>query len=167
MKYFHLEVRSHGYTKYNPNVDPSTIHAVGVAALRIGHSQTRSLYKVLYDHRGKTQFMLKDRFFNMIEVWKGQVTPVIRGLMAEPSKNVDPYGVVDIKDFLFFNPRNPSVIDLFSINVNRGRDHGVAAYVYWLQYCTGFQVTSWRDLEKFIPSNKVHSLKKVYRYVYC
>jgi len=29
MKYFHLSVRSHGYTKYNPHVDPSSIHAIG------------------------------------------------------------------------------------------------------------------------------------------
>lgn len=74
MKYFHLNVRDYGYTKFNPHVDPSTIQAAGVGALRIGHSQTRSMYRVLHDHPAhKTSFMLKDRFFNMLEVWSGQV----------------------------------------------------------------------------------------------
>lgn len=74
MKYFHLNVRSHGYTKYNPHIDPSSIQESGTSAMRFGHSQTRSLYKVIYDnHVHKTTIMLKDRFFNMVEVWKGQV----------------------------------------------------------------------------------------------
>ncbi|XP_027203202.2 peroxidase-like [Dermatophagoides pteronyssinus] len=165
MKYFHLNVRSHGYTKYNPHIDPSSIQESGTSAMRFGHSQTRSLYKVIYDnHVHKTTIMLKDRFFNMVEVWKGQITPIVRGLLAESAKNIDPYGVIDIKDFLFFNPRRPSIVDLFSINVNRGRDHGIPAYVYLLQYCTGYEVHSWKDLEKFMPAKKVKSLRKVYRH---
>lgn len=86
--------------------------------------------------------------------------------MAEPSKNIDPYGVIDLKDFLFFNPRRPSIVDLFSINVNRGRDHGLPGYVHILQYCTGYEIKSWKSLEKFIPPVKVKSLRKVYRFVF-
>lgn len=163
MKYFHLNVRSHGFTKYNPHVEPSTIHAAGVGALRIGHSQTRSRYRIIGDHYGRTSFFLRERFFNMIDVWAGQITPIIRGIMADPSKNVDPYGVIDLKDFLFFNPRRPQVVDLLSININRGRDHGVPAYIYNLQYCTGAEIKSWKDLERFIPATKVKTLRKVYR----
>ncbi|KAJ6215754.1 hypothetical protein RDWZM_010254 [Blomia tropicalis] len=167
MKYFHLNVRmGGGYTKYNPHVEPSTIHAAGVSALRIGHSQTRSTYRMINDQHygGTTTFQLKDRFFNMIDVWQGRITPLLRGILADPSKNIDPYGVIDLKDFLFFNVRRPSVVDLLSININRGRDHGVPAYVYNLQYCTGAEIKSWKDLERFMPPSKIKNLRKVYRH---
>ena len=168
MKYFHLSVRPHGFTKYNAHVEPSTIQSAGVAALRIGHSQTRSTYRMISEHYGRTtSFMLKDKFFNMIDVWQGRITPLLRGILADPSKNVDPYGVIDLKDFLFFNPRRPAVTDLLSININRGRDHGVPAYVYHLHYCTGVEIKSWKDLERFMPASKIKNLRKVYRYVKC
>lgn len=172
MRYFHLDVRTKGFTKYNAHVEPSTIQAVGVAAMRIGHSQTRSSYKMVGEdglgygrgeNVGSGGYLLRDRFFNMIDVWAGRISPIIRGILADPSKNVDPYGVTDLKDFLFFNPRRPQVLDLLSININRGRDHGVPAYVYHLQYCTGAEIKSWKDLERFMPVSKVKSLRKVYR----
>lgn len=76
MKYFHLSLRGHGYTKYNSDVDPSALQAAGVAALRFGHSQVRSVYKVmpstLTPYKSKS-FLLRDRFFNMIDVWHGKV----------------------------------------------------------------------------------------------
>jgi len=103
----------------------------------------------------------------MIDVWQGRLTPIMKGILADPSKNVDPYGVIDLKDFLFFNPRRPTVTDLLSININRGRDHGVPSYVYHLQYCTGYEIKSWKDLERFMPAGKVKSLRKVYRYECC
>ncbi len=173
MRYFHLNVRPHGFTKYNAHVEPSTIQATGVAAMRIGHSQTRSSYRMIGEDGlgygkfggsgGSGSYLLRDRFFNMIDVWQGRITPILRGILADPSKNVDPYGVTDLKDFLFFNPRRPAVVDLLSININRGRDHGVPAYVYHLQYCTGVEVKSWKDLERFMPASKVKNLRKVYR----
>lgn len=83
--------------------------------------------------------------------------------MTEPAKNVDPYAITDLKDHLFFNPRRPQVVDLLSININRGRDHGVPAYVYHVQMCHGIVIKSWKDLERLMPPGKVKSLRKVYR----
>jgi hypothetical protein len=78
--------------------------------------------------------------------------------------------VTDVKDFLFFNPRTegvrmPSVIDLSAININRGREHGVPGYVFYLEYCTGTEIKSWKDLTRFIPEARVNQLRGVYRFL--
>ena len=83
--------------------------------------------------------------------------------MEDSDRNVDPYIVNDVKDFLFFNPRMPALADLSAININRGRDHGVPAYVYYLQYCSGIQIHSWSDLNAFIPIENVQKLKSIYK----
>ena len=101
----------------------------------------------------------------------------MRGLIeAEPDNQVDPFIVTDVKDFLFFNPRTttnnkgmvitqPAVIDLSAININRGREHGVAGYIYYLEYCTGASIKGWGDLKQFIPSERLERLRAVYRFV--
>lgn len=87
----------------------------------------------------------------------------MRGLTYDPAMNLDPFVVPDVHDFLFFNPRVNRVIDLAAININRGRDHGVPGYVFHLQYCTGDQITSWEDLNKYIPSKQLAKIQNVYR----
>jgi len=95
---------------------------------------------------------------------------LIRGLLEQPDNDVEQFVVTDVKDFLFFNPRRtavtmPSVIDLPAININRGREHGVPGYIYYLEYCTGTEIKSWKDLTQFIPESRVAQLKSVYRFV--
>ncbi|XP_017492499.1 PREDICTED: peroxidase-like protein 3 [Rhagoletis zephyria] len=99
----------------------------------------------------------------MSDIWAGNAHGVLRGLLEEPSNVPDQFVVTDVKDFLFFNPRNPAIIDLPAINVNRGREHGVPAYVYFLEYCTGAKITGWADLIRFIPEERIKELQSVYR----
>lgn len=94
----------------------------------------------------------------------------MRGFLEQPDNDVEQFIVTDVKDFLFFNPRTegvrmPSVLDLSAININRGRDHGVPGYVYYLEYCTGNEIKSWKDLTQFIPEERVGQLKSVYRFL--
>lgn len=164
MKYFDLEISPDGFTKYDPTIDPSTIQAAAVASLRMGHSQVFSLINVL--NKGPQpsySVLLRNKFFEMSDIWAGNAHGVLRGLLEEPSNNPDPFVVSDVKNFLFFNPRNPSIVDLPAINTNRGREHGVPAYVYYLEYCTGHQIKSWHDLARFMPENKIAELQSVYR----
>jgi peroxidase len=111
----------------------------------------------------------------MSDIWMGNSQGILRGLIeAEPDNKVDPFIVTDVKDFLNFNPRTtvnshgtvitqPSVVDLAAININRGREHGVAGYIYYLEYCTGVPIKSWADLKQFIPVERLQRLQTVYR----
>lgn len=162
-KYFDLEPLQDGYTKYDPTMDPSTIQAVGTASMRMGHSQVFSIFNVLnHSPNPSYSFLLRNKFFEMSDIWAGNAHGILRGLLQEPSNTVDPFVVSDVKNFLSFNPRNPVIVDLPAININRGREHGVPAYVYFVEYCTGNKVTSWADLTKFIPEARVKELQSVY-----
>lgn len=163
MKYFDLEPLVDGFTKYDPTMDPSTIQGAGAASLRFGHSQVFSVFNVLNKpHQPSYSFLLRNKFFEMSDIWAGNAHGVLRGLITEPSNQPDQFIVSDVKNFLFFNPRNPQVIDLPAINTNRGREHGVPAYVYFLEYCTGAQIKSWEDLIRFIPGERIKELQSVY-----
>lgn len=162
MKYFDLELSHDGFTKYDPTIDPSTIQAVGVAGLRMGHSQIFSLFNVLNKNQQSYSFLLRNKFFEMSDIWAGNANGILRGLVEEPDNVPDQFIVSDVKNFLFFNPRNPQIIDLPAININRGREHGVPAYVYYLEYCTGYQIKAWEDLARFIPEHRIKELQSVY-----
>ncbi|CAG2115667.1 unnamed protein product, partial [Medioppia subpectinata] len=163
MDYYDLDVREHGFTKYNPKLDPSSIQAVGVAALRMGHSQIASLFRIIQKTHDSYAFNLRDKFFDVSDLYDGLTSGIVKGLLEDSDRNVDPFIVTDVKDFLFFNPRQPGVVDLPAININRGRDHGVPGYVYYLQYCTGAAIHSWSELSKFIPAENVRKLQSLYK----
>ena len=56
-------------------------------------------------------------------------------------------------------------LDLGSLNIQRGRDHGLPPYVQWRQHCglDDHVITDWRDLGKAIESQDIiKKLKKLY-----
>ena len=74
MDYFDLNLKHDGYTKYDPHVDPGTIQAVAVAALRMGHSQIFSQFNVLNKNKYDSySFLLRNKFFEMSDIWMGNV----------------------------------------------------------------------------------------------
>ncbi|KAH7644884.1 salivary peroxidase/catechol oxidase [Dermatophagoides farinae] len=162
MKYFDLEILQDGYSKYDPTIDPSTIQSVAVASLRMGHSQVFSVFNVINKQTPSYSFLLRNKFFEMSDIWAGNANGILRGLVEEPDNTVDQFVVSDVKNFLFFNPRNPLIVDLPAINTNRGREHGVPAYVYFLEYCTGYQIKSWQDLTRFITERRIKELQAIY-----
>lgn len=74
MEYYQLGIKQNGFTQYNVNVDPRVIQAVGVAALRFGHSQVTSRFQVIkkqkFDSYG---FHLRSKFGEISDIWDGNV----------------------------------------------------------------------------------------------
>lgn len=88
---------------------------------------------------------------------------MLGGLISVPARAVDPFIVTDIHDYLLFSPKRPGINDLPALTINRGRDHGVPAYIYYVKYCTGVQIKTWIDLNQFIPEDYVKSLAVIYK----
>ena len=74
MEYYQLGAKQSGFTQYNPNVDPRVIQAVGVAALRFGHSQVNSKFQVIknpkFDSYG---IQLRSKYGEISDIWDGNV----------------------------------------------------------------------------------------------
>ena len=58
---------------------------------------------------------------------EGGIEPILRGLAAQPCSPIDVELVDDVRNFLF-GPPGAGGFDLASLNIQRGRDHGLPSY---------------------------------------
>jgi len=70
---------------------------------------------------------LAQAFFNPDELIATGVDPILRGLAAQQAQAVDSFVVDDLRNFLF-GPPGAGGFDLASLNIQRGRDHGLPSY---------------------------------------
>ena len=119
------------YSGYKPAVNPGIDNAFSAAAYRLGHTLLTSELLRL-KHNGKPiargNVALRDAFFVPDEFVKGQgMEPLLRGLAMNQAQEVDPFIVDDVRNFLF-GPPGSGGFDLASLNIQRGRDHGLPRY---------------------------------------
>jgi hypothetical protein len=119
------------YQGYDPGVNPGISNEFATAAYRLGHSMLSS--KVLrLDRRGRPvaagHLELKDAFFAPSEIIdNGGIEPILRGLASQVHEEIDAYLVDAVRNFLF-GPPGAGGFDLASLNIQRGRDHGLPGY---------------------------------------
>lgn len=53
--------------------------------------------------------------------------------------------------------------DLLAVNIQRGRDHGLAPYNDYREFCGLQRAHSWDDLISTIPNNVIQALRSVYK----
>jgi len=119
------------YAGYNPLVNPSISNAFASVGFRAGHSMT-SPASPRADVDGNEyvdgNLQLRDATFNTsIVLDQGGVDPILRGLSMQIEQKIDAYVIDDLRNVLF-GPPGAGGIDLASLDIQRGRDHGVADY---------------------------------------
>ncbi len=70
---------------------------------------------------------LADAFFNPNNIIDNGIDSLLRGLASQHAQTVDIFVVDDVRNFLFGAPGSGG-FDLASLNLQRGRDHGLASY---------------------------------------
>ncbi len=142
------------YGGYDAGVNAGVATEFSSAAFRIGHTMLNGSILRL-DASGNSiaqgPLTLRNHFFSpMIVVNEGGISPILRGLIAQPAQEIDVHIVDDVREFLAgpFGPPGFVGFDLASLNIQRGRDHGLCDYnamrvAYGLPAVTTFaQVTS-------------------------
>lgn len=119
------------YTGYDDTVDAGISNLFSGALYRYGHSALSPTLLRL-NRRGKPiragHLPLRDAFFSPHRLRdEGGIAPMLRGLAAQRCQEIDPYVVDDVRNFLFGNPGHGG-FDLVSLNIQRGRDHGLPGY---------------------------------------
>ncbi|MEM9570251.1 MAG: peroxidase family protein [Pseudomonadota bacterium] len=144
------------YSGYDDDINPTIFNEFSVAAFRLGHSMLNEQLLRL-DATGAEiaggHLDLKSSFFTgpTVLVSEDDLDPILRGFATQIHQEIDPLVVDDIRNFLFGQPGSGG-FDLASLNIQRGRDHGVPGYndmreAMGLTRVTQFgQITSDNDL---------------------
>lgn len=138
------------YAGYDSNLSPQISDEFNVGGLRLGHSQTGNKIETI-DAEGNAVTLPLFATFGAPNINVGSdVDDILRGSVATLDEEVDTNIVFDLRNALF--PPAGVGFDLYSANMQRGRDRGVADYnqvraSFGLDRVTSFdQITSDNDL---------------------
>ncbi len=118
------------YEGYDPSVDPGIANVFSAAAYRFGHTMLSSeLLRLDADGNpiAEGNLALANAFFSPEEIVTHGIEPYLRGLAAQAAQEIDNQVVDDVRNFLFGTPGSGG-LDLASLNIQRGRDHGLPGY---------------------------------------
>jgi peroxidase len=117
------------YRGYNPKVNPQISVEFSTAAFRFGHSLLGDDVGFL-DKNGRPiaeELSLSEAFFNPTVFDSVSIDSIMKYLASDPSSELDSKVVGSVRNFLF-GPPGAGGLDLASLNIQRGRDHGLADY---------------------------------------
>lgn len=118
------------YTGYHPSTDARIMNVFSTAAFRLGHSMLGPTLLRLDENRqpiAAGNLKLRDAFFAPDQIHQLGIEPLLRGLSQQLCQDVDSFVVDDVRNFLFGDPGQGG-FDLVSLNIQRGRDHGLPDY---------------------------------------
>nr|XP_048295540.1 thyroid peroxidase [Myodes glareolus] len=158
------------YEGYDPTVNPTVSNVFSTAAFRFGHAAVHPLVRRLdtdfQDHTDLPRLQLHDVFFRPWRlIQEGGLDPIVRGLLARPAK-LQVQGQLMNEELTekLFVLSNAGTLDLASLNLQRGRDHGLPGYNEWREFCGLSRLETPAELSRAITNqtvvNKIMELYK-------
>lgn len=119
------------YRGYRKEVNPGITNVFATASYRVGHTML-SAQILRLDRRMREvdegHLDLASAFFSPTLITdEGGIEPILRGLASQPAQEIDTMLVDDVRNFLF-GPPGAGGFDLASLNIQRGRDHGIPGF---------------------------------------
>ncbi|ESO94460.1 hypothetical protein LOTGIDRAFT_161152 [Lottia gigantea] len=139
------------YNGYDPETNPTIANEFATAAMRFGHSLVQPVIFRLnetYEPIPEGNLPLHRAFFSPYRILEeGGIDPLLRGLYGVSAKKRMPGELLNSElTEKLFSLANSVGQDLASLNIQRGRDHGLPFYVDYRKYCNLSTVNSFEDL---------------------
>ncbi|KAI9556896.1 hypothetical protein GHT06_016690 [Daphnia sinensis] len=163
-------------TSTNGPSNPAIFNEFVAAAYRMGHSQLRSLIR-LYEADGSESsqsFFLGNSFITggVRLLHPTFIDNALRGLLRTQAQSVDENFAEDVTSLLFRPDPKQLGADLVSVNIQRGRDHGLPPYIiarniaqvklYNTSASCPSSNTTFDDLKSTTSEEVITSFKKLY-----
>ncbi|MCA9066421.1 MAG: peroxidase, partial [Planctomycetaceae bacterium] len=118
------------YSGYDSGVNSGIANEFSTAAYRFGHSLLSPQLQQLdsnWQSLPAGPLPLQNAFFNPSYVTQNGIDALLRGAAVQTAQELDTFVVDDVRNFLF-GPPGAGGLDLASLNIMRGREHGLGDY---------------------------------------
>ncbi len=142
------------YRGYRPQVDAGISNVFASAAYRFGHSMLSPQLLRLdaaNEEIADGHLSLAQAFFNPTALSAHGIEPLLRGLASQQAQEIDNQLVDEVRNFLF-GPPGSGGFDLASLNIQRGREHGLPSFN---QVRRDFGLRPYRRFSHFHPDPEV------------
>ncbi|XP_012238866.1 peroxidase isoform X2 [Bombus impatiens] len=153
-----------GYVNdYDKNVNPSVLNEHSNAAFRYFHSLIAGYLNLVNEQRFSNDALRLSDHFNRPGIIEecDNMDDLTRGMSYQPEKASDQFFDAEITEFLFRNDR-PLGSDLRATDIQRDRDHGLASYNSYREYCGLPRAKYFTDFTDYISPSNVAKLSELY-----
>lgn len=169
MKDFNLELSrsQNGYSfDYDPETDPSIINEFAGAAYRL-HSLVKGAFNFqTEDGKLIQKFRLREIFNNPASLYReGNYDGCIHSMVNDQSQSVDNHFTEELTNHLFQDTNSSFGMDLVTVNIQRGRDHGLPGYNFFRQACGLVKIKSFEQLDSVMMDGAGRIFSQLYSHV--
>jgi peroxidase len=167
MKKFNLYSLKDGYSfKYDPKTNPALMNSFTAASFRMHilvHDEVSKATRYLEPYERKK---IEAAILNATDAYE-HMDHICMGLMVEVTYKHHHQVAKSLHDNLFkdaFGPNTKS--SLSSVNIQRGRDHGLPPYNKFRKLCGLREAQTFEDLYEDMSKEQVEKLRHVYKSVH-
>jgi len=152
------------YDGYDPEINPSAANGFATAAYRFGHSLLPStVERWTPSHKFLGTQKLSEMLQQPYDLFKaGWLDGYVLGLANQVAQAMDDSVTGEVTNHLFEEPGDGFGLDLISLNLQRGREHGIPSYNKYREFCGFKPITSWHQLKGLMPNKTVAAYSRVY-----
>lgn len=162
-----LVLVKNGYSDtYDASVNPTTDNGFATAAFRFGHTLLPStIERWSKTHRYVGSQRLSEMLQQPYDLYKGGwMDTYIMGLINQVAQAYDDSITQEVTNHLFQEPGKLFGLDLASLNMQRGREHGLPSYNRWREWCGFPAFRSWDDMLGAFNNKTVAGYAQVYEH---
>lgn len=159
-KYF----SSYDNNGYDEQADPSITNSASTTALRFFYSLLDGTINLMNEERDLNETIVLMEHFNRPKILTKpqKLEQILRGMTSQPSQSMDLHLVDDVTQLFFRSINSDTGLDVLSMDIQRGRDHGLPPYYSFKVMCNQKPVTDFNDFDDVMSESSIQKLRKLY-----